>query len=136
MDTNARFFYQRDILNLTLKLYSLEYLNRENVQEILDIFDDFIANSVLLNIKKDIEECKVESVEDFRDKMDIILYDNKKPFREFDTEKKNIRHVPEALWIFGTNQILRDTQKQHKQWNSRTRRSSFFAFNRSTQDIT
>lgn len=85
---NNDFSYDQDILELTLQLYHFENLNRKDVNDILLLFNNFITKSTIRNIQMKKKNSSAKTVDALSSDFDIILYENKNPFKKVDTEKK------------------------------------------------
>lgn len=100
MDINDSFLsdvdtYHDDITILTLELYKCEHISdRKGVTEIIELFNNFITNSTLRRIEKSFEKIQKkvavesQSYNDFVDEIELILFENKNPFKNFITEEK------------------------------------------------
>lgn len=113
-DANMKFaeedWYFKDILRLTLELYKCEHISdRKGVTEIIKIINSFITNSVLRKIGEGVKNLQptvvtpgddvfagiraaksenFPSLKNFIDDVDLILFENKDPFKNVLTEEQ------------------------------------------------
>lgn len=86
--------YRKDIIELTLFLYKSEYVkNREGVDVLIKVFDDFIKKSTLKYIQKKANLLGTQKRKN-DDDLKVILFETERSFRCVDTEKKRFAIYP------------------------------------------
>lgn len=82
---NEDAWYRKNKIKLTLKLYKCQHLSRQEVYEVLNLFNDFITDTLKM-IKQKSKKLKKKGSDEILAGLDVILYEERNPFKNLLTE--------------------------------------------------
>lgn len=82
--------HHKDRLKLTLRLYEFTSLPRDGVDVIIQMFDQYISESLFDDIKDKMESAfnNIGASQHVKNTAKVVLHNSKNPFKNFDSEQK------------------------------------------------